>query len=160
MQLVFSFRSYAVNTHGGKVSPVSRLFGAFANAIARRAGRPSAFVLATCVVVVWAATGPIFHYSDTWQLIINTGTTVVTFLMVFLIQSSQNRDSGAIQVKLDELIRVSKVKNMFIGIEHLTDEEIEELRDKCEARARKGHVVAHRLGSLVAHRLGSRGVGN
>jgi low affinity Fe/Cu permease len=147
MQLAFSCWSSAVNTHGGKVSPVSRLFGAFANAIARRAGRPSAFVLATCVIVVWAVTGPIFHYSDTWQLIINTGTTIVTFLMVFLIQSSQNRDNAALQIKLDELIRVSKVKNMFVGIEHLTDEEIEELRDKCEARARKGHVVAHRWGS-------------
>src|SRR4249919_3003653 len=77
------------------------------------------------------------------QSSINTGTTIVTFLMVFLIQSSQNRDSAAIQIKLDELIRVSKVKNMFVGIEHLTDEEIEELRDKCEARARKGHAVAH-----------------
>jgi len=131
--------------HAGNVRLVSKLFGAFANAVARRAGRPSTFVLATCVIVVWAATGPVFHYSDTWQLIINTGTTVVTFLMVFLIQSSQNRDNAAIQIKLDELIRVSKVKNMFVGIEHLTDEEIEELRDKCEARARKGHAVAHHL---------------
>lgn len=135
-----------MNTREGKVRPGSRLFGTFANAVARRAGRPSAFVLAAFVILVWAATGPIFHYSDTWQLIINTGTTVVTFLMVFLIQSSQNRDNTALQIKLDELIRVSKVKNMFVGIEHLTDEEIEELRDKCEARARKGHAVAYRLG--------------
>jgi low affinity Fe/Cu permease len=123
--------------HNGKANPVSRLFGHLANAVARAAGRPSAFVLAVMVIVVWGATGPIFGYSDTWQLIINTGTTVVTFLMVFLIQNSQYRDNAAIQVKLDELIRVGKVKNMFVGIEHLTEEEIEELRDKCEARARR-----------------------
>lgn len=82
-------------------------------------------------------TGPVFGFSDTWQLIINTSTTIVTFLMVFLIQNSQNRDSAAIQVKLDELIRVSTARNSLIGIEHLTDEELEELREKCEQRA--GH---------------------
>jgi low affinity Fe/Cu permease len=85
--------------------------------------------------LVWAITGPLFQYSDTWQLVINTGTTIVTFLMVFLIQNSQNRDSAAIQVKLDELIRVSTAKNSFVGIEHLTDEELEEIRTKCEQRA-------------------------
>jgi low affinity Fe/Cu permease len=87
-------------------------------------------------VIVWAISGPFFHFSDTWQLVINTGTTIVTFLMVFLIQNSQNRDSAAIQVKLDELIRVSAAQNSLVGIEHLTDAEIEELRDKCEARAK------------------------
>jgi low affinity Fe/Cu permease len=115
---------------------VSKLFGSFANAVARAAGRPSAFVVAVAVIAVWAVTGPVFGFSDTWQLIINTGTTIVTFVMVFLIQNSQNRDNAAIQVKLDELIRVSEVKNLFVGIEHLTDEEIEELREKCEARAK------------------------
>jgi low affinity Fe/Cu permease len=114
---------------------ISKLFGIFANVIARASGRPGAFVSAFIVLLVWAATGPLFQYSDTWQLVINTGTTIVTFLMVFLIQNSQNRDSAAIQVKLDELIRVSEVKNLFVGIEHLTDEEIENLRNKCEARA-------------------------
>src|SRR5205814_7890081 len=84
------------------------------------------------VVVVWAATGPIFNYSDTWQLVINTGTTIVTFLMVFLIQNTQNRDNAAIQAKLDELIRVSKAKNEFIGIEHLSDAELDEILEKCE----------------------------
>jgi low affinity Fe/Cu permease len=116
-------------------SSISKLFGNLANVVARAAGRPLAFVAAFIIVVVWGATGPLFQYSDTWQLVINTGTTIVTFLMVFLIQNSQNRDNAAIQVKLDELIRVSEVKNLFVGIEHLTDEEIEELRSKCEARA-------------------------
>jgi low affinity Fe/Cu permease len=126
---------------------ISKIFGDFANAVSRVAGRASAFVLAVVVIIVWAATGPIFHFSDTWQLIINTGTTIVTFLMVFLIQNSQNRDSAAIQVKLDELIRVSEVQNRFVGIEHLTEEEIEELRQKCEARAQKdGRAAVRRVG--------------
>jgi low affinity Fe/Cu permease len=124
-----------------------RMFSDVANFIARAVGRPLAFSLAALTVVVWAATGPVFGYSDTWQLVINTGTTIVTFLMVFLIQNSQNRDNAAIQVKLDELIRVSKVKNVFVGIEHLTDEEIDELREKCETRARIGaDVVVKTIG--------------
>ena len=77
---------------------------------------------------LFAVSGPFFGFSDTWQLVINTGTTIVTFLMVFLIQNSQNRDSAAIQVKLDELIRVSKANNAFMGLEHLTDEELEDMR--------------------------------
>src|SRR6185503_12563759 len=129
-----------------RARPVSRWFGEVANTVARSAGRPSAFALAVFVIVVWGVTGPFFGYSDTWQLIINTGTTIVTFLMVFLIQNSQNRDNAAIQIKLDELIRVSEVKNMFVGIEHLTEEEIEELRDKCEARARRSRAAGHRVG--------------
>ena len=80
------------------------------------------------VVLLWALTGPIFHYSDTWQLVINTGTTIITFLMVFLIQNSQNRDSAAIQVKLDELIRVSTAQNSFVGIEHQLLKSRERLR--------------------------------
>jgi len=83
-------------------------------------------------VVTWAATGPLAGYSDTWQLIINTGTTIITFLMVFLIQNTQNRDGGAIQAKLDELLRASEGQNAFIGIEHLPEEEVEEFRRKCE----------------------------
>jgi low affinity Fe/Cu permease len=119
---------------------LGRLFDETAAQVARWTGRPWAFGMALLVIVIWAVTGPIFQYSDTWQLIINTGTTIVTFLMVFLIQNSQNRDSAAIQVKLDELIRVGEVKNDFVGIEHLTEEEIEELRDKCE-RAAKRHAA-------------------
>ena len=87
-------------------------------------------------MLVWAVTGPLFGFSDTWQLVINTGTTIVTFLMVFLIQNSQNRDSAAIQVKLDELIRVSAARNSLVGIEHLTDEELQDIREKCEKRAK------------------------
>jgi low affinity Fe/Cu permease len=113
----------------------SRVFGAVANRTSQAAGRASTFILAAGVILVWAITGPLFQYSDTWQLVINTGTTIVTFLMVFLIQNSQNRDSAAIQVKLDELIRVSTAQNSFVGIEHLTDEELEEIRSKCERRA-------------------------
>ena len=114
---------------------LSRIFGDFANKTSLAAGRASAFMIAAAVVLVWAITGPLFQYSDTWQLVINTGTTIVTFLMVFLIQNSQNRDGAAIQVKLDELIRVSTAHNSFVGIEHLTDDELEDIRTKCEGRA-------------------------
>ena len=113
----------------------AKFFGELASRTSQAAGRASAFSLAAAIVIVWAVTGPLFGFSDTWQLVINTGTTIVTFLMVFLIQNSQNRDSAAIQVKLDELIRVGSARNSLVGIEHLTDEELEELRKKCEARA-------------------------
>lgn len=119
-------------------SGISKLFANLANATSQAAGRPSTFMIAAAVVVAWGVTGPIFNFSDTWQLVINTGTTIVTFLMVFLIQNSQNRDSAAIQVKLDELIRVSNAQNSLVGIEHLTNDEIDELRKKCEARAKAG----------------------
>jgi low affinity Fe/Cu permease len=118
-------------------SRTSQLFAKLANAASHVAGRAVTFALAAGLIVIWAVTGPLFGFSDTWQLVINTGTTIVTFLMVFLIQNSQNRDSAAIQVKLDEIIRNSNVRNSFVGIEHLTDEEIEELREKCERRARE-----------------------
>jgi len=116
-------------------SKSTKLFTQFSNAIAHAAGRPLTFVLCCTIVVVWAVSGPVFGFSDTWQLIINTGTTVITFLMVFVIQNTQNRDGAALQAKLDELIRSSAAQNAFIGIEHLTDEELDEIRKKCEARA-------------------------
>lgn len=114
----------------------SGLFPLFANRASQAAGRASTFVLACTVVIVWAVSGPLFAFSDTWQLVINTGTTIVTFLMVFLIQNSQNRDGAAIQVKLDELIRTSAARNSMVGIEHLSEEELEELRSRCEERVR------------------------
>ena len=123
-----------LNNHSG--SAASRLFGQIASAIAHAAGRPSAFLLCCLTIVAWAGSGPLFDYSDTWQLIINTGTTIVTFLMVFLIQNTQNRDGAAIQAKLDQLILVGSAANRYIGIEELTDEEIEELRAKCRDRAK------------------------
>jgi low affinity Fe/Cu permease len=102
------------------------------------AGHPITFGTAVALIVVWAATGPLFQYSDTWQLVINTGTTIVTFLMVFLIQNSQNRDAAAMQAKLDELLRaVDKAREQFIGIEHLTDEQIELVRAALEKHAKQ-----------------------
>ena len=112
---------------------MQRIFTAIASTIAGFSGRPLAFVLALGCVVVWAVSGPVFGFSETWQLVINTGTTIVTFLMVFLLQNSQNRDSSAIQCKLDELIRAVKAaRSQFIGIEHMTDAEIEEIRKLLE----------------------------
>jgi low affinity Fe/Cu permease len=119
----------------------TKLFAELASVTSREAGRAWVFAFALGIIVVWAVTGPFFNFSDTWQLVINTGTTIVTFLMVFLIQNSQNRDAAAIQVKLDELIRVSKGQNFFIGLEHLTEEELEEIRRRCEEAA-KAEVAA------------------
>ena len=121
-------------------SRLSKLFTHFASAIAHAAGRPLAFILCCAIVVVWAVSGPLFGFSDTWQLVINTGTTIVTFLMVFLIQNTQNRDTAAIQIKLDELIRVTRGHNALMDLEELDDEELEGFRRKYEelaARARQ-----------------------
>ena len=107
---------------------MGKLFEKLASRVAAAAGRPAAFALAAAIILVWAVTGPLFGYSDTWQLIINTGTTIVTFLMVFLIQNAQNRDASAIQAKLDELIRAARgARNEFIGIEHLTEVQLAEI---------------------------------
>jgi low affinity Fe/Cu permease len=122
---------------------MSRFFGTLANRTSVAAGRATTFMLAASIIVLWAISGPLFGFSNTWQLVINTGTTIVTFLMVFLIQNSQNRDSAAIQVKLDELIRVSAARNSLVGIEHLTDDELEEIRSKCEARANAAKSAEH-----------------
>ena len=105
----------------------TRAFTCFANVVSRNAGRPITFLACVAGVLVWALFGPAAGYSENWQLIINTTTTIVTFLMVFLIQNTQNRDNAAIQAKLDELIRVSNAKNRFIGIEKLTDRELDEI---------------------------------
>lgn len=118
-------------------SSVNRMFGEIASRGSQAAGRAATFIVALSLIVIWGVTGPLFGFSDTWQLIINTSTTIVTFLMVFLIQNSQNRDSAAIQVKLDELIRVSAARNSLVGIEHLSDDELEELRKTCEQRVKR-----------------------
>lgn len=115
-----------------------QFFTKVANAVAYAAGKPITFIACCTVIVLWGASGPLLGFSDTWQLIINTSTTIVTFLMVFLIQNTQNRDGAAVQAKLDELIRVGEGQNKFIGIEHLTEREVEAFRALCE-KAAKAH---------------------
>ena len=112
---------------------LDRAFTWIASKIAFATGQPAAFVIALGLIILWGATGPVFHYSDTWQLVVNTATTIVTFLMVFLIQNSQNRDAAAMQAKLDELIRaIDDARGAFIGIEHKTEREIEKIRSDLE----------------------------
>jgi low affinity Fe/Cu permease len=115
---------------------VSTVFGQMADKVAKATGSPFTFVASCVCILVWAALGPIFGFSDTWQLVINTGTTIITFLMVFLIQNTQNRDSAALHAKMDELIRSSAAQNAFIGIEHLPEEQVEQFRNRCEAAKR------------------------
>ena len=118
---------------------LDRMFTIVAGRIAALAGQPVAFIVAVLLIIGWGLTGPVFGFSDTWQLIVNTSTTIVTFLMVFLIQNSQNRDAAALQAKLDELIRaVEGARNEFIGIEHRSDTEIEAIRDRTEVAGREG----------------------
>jgi len=128
---------------------MERIFAKFSNATARLTGSPLAFLICVALVLVWAATGPMFKYSETWQLVINTGTTIVTFLMVFLIQNTQNRDGAAIQTKLDELIRASDAQDEFMGIEKLTDSELDALHEKC---TRMSHNSARLLKKAAAER--------
>ena len=123
---------------------MNELFRRFAHRVSLLAGSPGAFVFAVLLLLVWAATGPLFHYSDTWQLVINTGTTIVTFLIVFLIQNTQNRDARAIHLKLDELVRAThNARNSMMDAEDLPDEELErlhlefqQLREHIDARVR------------------------
>ena len=123
---------------GFEARAMERFFTWFASRIAFASGQPLAFALAFGIVLVWGLTGPMFGFSDTWQLVINTGTTIVTFLMVFLIQNSQNRDAASMQAKLDELLRaVAKARAEFIGIEHLTEKQIEKIRAALEEETGK-----------------------
>ena len=136
-------------------------FSRFSQATAQWTGHPATFLLALLVVLAWIVTGPIFNYSDTWQLVINTGTTIVTFLMVFLIQNTQNRDTLAIQLKLSELVLAMKgAENKFAAIEDLSDEELAELHDQCRARAEEtlDHLERRRGGDrprVAAHKAKS-----
>ena len=136
---------------------IADLFTRISNWVSKKAGHPIAFALAFAVILAWVITGPIFHFSNTWQLVINTATTIVTFLMVFLIQSTQNRDTMALQLKLDELIYVTKkAHNALLDIEELSDEELDSIRKnykKIAAHARQ-KVKVERLYSQRARRAG------
>ena len=116
-------------------------FTDFSKWIAEAAGHPISFTLALLTIIIWGASGPLFGYSDTWQLVINTGTTIVTFLMVFLIQKTQNRDTETIHLKLDELIRVTKgARNMMLDLEHMDDESLKRLRDIYERLGNQARI--------------------
>lgn len=126
----------AIAANSTKTVALKEWFGHFAHEAALMTGKPAAFLTAFGIVVVWAFTGPFFNFSDTWQLVINTGTTIVTFLMVFLIQNTQNRDTMAIQLKLAEIIFVMKdAENRFATIEDLSDEDLQQMQDEFRARA-------------------------
>jgi low affinity Fe/Cu permease len=125
-------------------------FTRFAKWTAYATGRPIAFILAVLVIILWAATGPIFHFSDTWQLVINTSTTIMTFLMVFLIQNTQYRDSEAIHIKLDELIRaIKEARNSLLDLEEMEDDELDQLRADYEK-------IAERARSKLQERQGTK----
>ncbi|HEY1964339.1 MAG TPA: low affinity iron permease family protein [Acidobacteriaceae bacterium] len=110
---------------------------------AQQCGRATVFILAVAIIIAWAASGPLFHYSDTWQLIINTGTTIITFLMVFLIQNTQNRDTAAIQLKLDELIRANQnARNLMLCLEDLSEEDLQKVKKSFAALAPSEGVAA------------------
>lgn len=121
--------------------PATTWYSRFTKATARFCGRPRVFVLAMLVIVAWVVTGPLFDFSDTWQLVINTGTTIVTFLMVFIIQNTQNRDTEAIQVKLDELIRATQgAHNALLDLEELEEETLDAFRERYQALARSART--------------------
>ncbi len=133
-------------------------FRKFANAASRALGTPLAFALAVLVIVTWAVTGPLFHYSDSWQLVINTGTTVVTFLMVFLLQSTQNRDATALHLKLDELIRSTReARNTFAALENASDKELKDFQDEFQKLRSEGQSETAAAIAARERRLGSRG---
>src|SRR5438034_11281752 len=129
------------------------LFRKFAHRISQAVGSPWAFVVAVLIIIVWAATGPIFKYSDTWQLVINTGTTIITFLMVFLIQNTQNRDAKAIHLKLDELIKgVRGARTKLVNLQELSDEELAQLQNEFQRLHKKANHAAQHVTSDVESR--------
>lgn len=139
---------------------MERQFVKFATATAKVAGKPWTFIACLAIVLGWAASGPLFKFSETWQLVINTGTTIVTFLMVFLIQNTQNRDGAAMQAKLDELLHaVSAADERFIGIEHLTDSDLAKILSEVEARAQRLHKGADQM-PIVATRAEDQSASN
>lgn len=132
---------------------MKEIFHKFSSRVATATGAPAAFVIALSIIIVWAVSGPMFHFSDTWQLVINTGTTIVTFLMVFLIQNTQNRDSKAMQLKLDELIRVSvKARDSFVELEDMTDQELYMLDEEFHKLHRKNATspLLHKLHKKIS----------
>jgi low affinity Fe/Cu permease len=132
-------------------------FRRFANAASRALGTPLAFGLAVLVVLAWAVTGPFFHYSNSWQLVINTGTTVVTFLMVFLIQSTQNRDATALHLKMDELIRSTReARNTFAALENASEDELKGFQDEFKKLRDEGHSETAAAQAARERRLGGR----
>ncbi|MFZ1687033.1 MAG: low affinity iron permease family protein [Flavobacteriales bacterium] len=128
--------------------PINSPFTRFAKRTSTYTGKPATFIIAVLVIVVWACTGPLFDYSDTWQLVINTGTTIITFLMVFLIQNTQNRDTEALQIKLDELIRAIEVaNNSLLDLEEMDDNELDRIREEYAVLARKDRVDRKSMGA-------------
>jgi low affinity Fe/Cu permease len=145
----------SVEHHEGD-GPLERpIFASFARWSEQQLGRSTAFVLAILAVVLWAVTGPFFGWSDTWQLVINTGTTIVTFLMVFVIQNTQNRDTKALQLKLDELIRVNQAaRNSLISLEEKSEPEVEEIKSAFVELASTGELSGEKApGGLYADRI-------
>jgi len=137
---------------------VQSIFTRFAKWAARTSGHPTTFVLAVLVLIVWAVTGPFFGWSDTWQLVINTGTTIVTFLMVFLIQNTQNRDTEALQIKLDELIYITeKANNALLDLEELDEKTLDTIRSRYETLARQARASATSQQATPGPRLTSDG---
>jgi len=127
-------------------------FARFSRGTARISGSPVTFFLAVLVIITWAVTGPVFHYSDTWQLVINTATTIVTFLMVFLIQNTQNRDATAMHIKLDELIRaVDGARNRMVSLEDLTEAQLEQLKQQYTQLAETAEAVGDAVDDALAN---------
>ena len=141
------------------IRQLSNVFGAMSRWVSNATGRPAAFALATLVVVAWAVSGPIFGFSDTWQLVINTGTTIVTFLMVFLIQHTQNRDNEALHLKIDELIRAAKhANNAILDLEQLEDVQLDRIRRiyaRLAQRARAGKQVGKEGTQIIETQIGT-----
>ncbi len=130
------------------------LFSRFSGGVAELTGKPATFVIAVAGILVWAATGPTFGFSETWQLVVNTGTTIITFLMVFVLQNSQNRDGKAVQTKLDELILTSGAENRFMGIEHLDEKDLKRLTLllRKAAEGEPDHALAGKVDHIIRDR--------